>query len=271
MTTITLTTDSASTPFIDVLADGFPAEATTATLWRTAKGREFKVRGLVGVSTSGAVTVRDYEAPFGVVSSYRAQQFDAAGNFLSWSSPVSITLPLPPVNTAWVHNPLDPSTSVRVTMLDSAAQTLSRPNDLEVLVVPGRSVGLTLSSTRRGLVGVVLDCYTATAADADLFEALFGDYDDDTIPIICVRTRPEMRLPPTLFVAVGSPAQSPTKVGGALWGVSGDEVSPPISGFITALLDYADFTAFYADYAAFTAAYTDYTEATRDYSIAGTA
>ena len=52
-----------------------------------------------------------------------------------------------------------------------------------------------------------------------------------------------------------------------------DEVAPPVEAVIRALLDYADFEAYYSDvggdYAAFTAAYADYAQAQVDYSIAG--
>jgi len=280
-TTVTLTTvdeDSlagAPAPHIDVLVDSIDVGVSFVTVWRTVNGRALKVRGLVNVASSSAVTARDFEAPFGVECSYRVEQFDSGGLFVSYSAATTATLPSPTVGTMWVHNPLDPSTSVAVMVLSGAASEITRPSSAEVFRIPGRSVGVAITGTRHGVEGVVLDCMTETSVDGAKFDALFGAYDDDTVPILCVRTRPEMLLPPTLFALVASPRAVPldNRHGGTAisWLVNGDEVAPPAEAIIVALLDYADFTAFYATYAAFTAAYADYTDASRDYTIAGTA
>lgn len=270
---VNLTPDTTAAPFVQVDVTP-PGGAEFVTVWRTAGGREFKVRGLVNVVADGA-SARDYEVPIGTEASYRPQYFDADGEFVAWGTPVTVTIPAEPDSYAWVHNPLDPSTSVRVVMRGNAANKLSRPLNTQTFRVPGRSAAVALVGTRSGLQSVVLDCETDTLIDADRFDALFGGYDDDaTVPILCWRTNPAMRLPPTLFALIVDPQQIPhTQFGHEFvdWKLSGDEVSPPAEALVVALLDYADFTAFYATYAAFTAAYTDYTEASRDYSIAGTA
>jgi hypothetical protein len=276
MTTITLDAVSSGSPapYIDILVSGFAGDVSTVTVWRTAAGRTFKVRGLVKVSALGTVTRRDFEAPQGVESSYRVEQFDSSGDFISFSLPEVATLD--DSELAWIHNPVDPSTSVSVEMLRPAASSLVRPLDAEVFRVVGRSVGVVLFGTRQGLSNVQLDCLVRSEADADRFDALFGAYDDDaTVPILCVRPPSTMRLPATLFALVSTPEQVPInfRAAGTLtrFTMSADEVSPPPEAVVTSLLGYDDFTAFYADYAAFTAAYSDYEAATRDYSIAGTA
>lgn len=276
MTTLTLTIDPAGdpSPFIDVLAEDFPGGVETVTVWRTVAGRAFKVRGLVGVSAGGTVTTRDFEAPFDVESSYRVEQFDSAGEFVSWSDPEVATLTGD--GRTWIHNPVDPATAVQVDMLSTAADELVRPIDSEVFRIRGRSAGVTLFGTRWGLTQVVLDCLTHSLLDAARFDALFGGYDDsETVPILCIRTPPAMLLPPTLFAVVAAPRQiawdNTDPLETVKWGLVGDEVSPPAEAVVIALLGYDDFTAFYADYDAFEAAYTDYQEAQRDYSIAGTA
>jgi hypothetical protein len=277
MTTISLDPQPAGTPgpFVSIIAESFPVGVAKVTVLRTVGGREFKVRGLVNVSAAGTVSERDFEAPPDVVLSYRVQHFDVFGNFVSWSDPVTTTLAGDP-RYAWFHNPLDPSTSIKVRMLAGAAGSLARPIDAEVLRIQGRSVGVALFGARRGVTGVVLDCLTESAEDAAKFDALFGGYDDaSTVPIVCVRAPIAMRLPPTLFALVDQPLQQPLNNphGGedTRWVLRGDEIAPPPEAIISTLLGYDDFTAFYADYAAFTAAYTDYREAQLDYSIAGTA
>lgn len=278
-TTITLTPglDENNTPFVDVLVTAFDAGVASTTIWRTVAGRAFVVRGLFQVPTSGVVTIRDYEAGRGVVSSYQAQQFDSLANFVSYSATFTTTLPIADGDgtaVAYVHHPLDPATSVRVLMMNTAALAKQRPSAIEKFAVPGRSVPLALHGTRAGLTGIVLDCYTAVDADSDAFDTLFGAYDSDASPILCWRVHPDLRLPSTLFVAVAAPEEDPftdDDAGGSIWRLTGDEVAPPTAAFVLAQLEYEDFTEFYPDYAAFTAAYVDYTTATRDYSIEGTA
>lgn len=262
-------------PFVDVLASGFPAGTSTVTVWRSLNGRDFKVRGLINVSAGGTVTTRDYEAAPGYTSSYRVEHFDASGDFTSWSDYSTATL-AGHKRHAWIHNPLDPSTAVKVRMLAPAPGEIARPIDLEILRTLGRSVGVAIFGARSGVVQQHLDVLTETLGDADRFDALFGGYDDlDTVPILCVRTPVAMRLPAPLFAVVAKPAQVGidwAKGGGwTAWPMVGDEISPPPEAIITALLGYDDFTAFYSGYDTYTAAYADYQTAQRDYSIAGTA
>lgn len=276
-TTITLATavDSAGRPYMDVRVGSFDAGVAFATVYRTVKGRQFQVRGLYQAPVSGLVSTQDYEAPFGVAASYQVAQYDSSMNFISYSAIVSATLPrLSAPLYAWIHNPLDPSTAVRVWMMGQSAQQIARPSAIEQFQIPGRSVGVALHSTRGGVTGAVLDCYCETDADVDKFDALFGGYDSDQSPILCIRTDPDLRLPPTLFAVVGSALQNPftdDSAGGGWWTLTGDETSPPVSAFVVSLLSYADFTAFYSTYAAFTSAYVDYATAQVDYSIEGTA
>lgn len=277
MTTITLAEEPTGTPapYVDIIVDDFPVGVSTVTVWRTAKNRAFRVRGLVNVSTAGVVTIRDFEAPWGVELSYRAEQFDSSGNFVSWSDAETITLTAPDVDVAWLHNPFDPSTSVRVDVTIGAARDVVRPNNAELFRPKGRSAPIVISDTRSGVTGVLLTVTTVTLNDADKIDDLFGGYDDGTVPIIVIRTHPLFRLPQPFFAYCDQPRMlaAATRAGGEFvdFELTADEVAPPVEASVTALLDYADFTAAYADYAAFTAAYADYAEATRDYSIAGTA
>lgn len=262
-------------PYVDVSASSFDVGSVSVTVWRIVGGRSYPVRGLVGQSASGSVSGRDFEAPLGVVSSYRVQMLDADGGLVAWSATVDATLP-PAVGGFWVHNPLDVSTSLFLPILYGDAGVLSRPIDVETFRVVGRSAPVALFNPRHALEQLVLDTYTATDAEALAFDALFGGYDDlATIPILCFRTPLKLRIPPTFFGLVKAPQQLPFDVhtGGTIarWSLVADEVSPPPTALIETQLDYADFTGFYADYAAFTAAYADYQAAQKDYSIAGTA
>lgn len=258
-------------PFIDVLVDVIPDGVIRVTVWRVVGRRRFKVRGLVNVLATDGVSGRDYEAPFGVESVYQVEYFDAAGLILGYSDTATATLTGLAVNEAIFHDPLDPASAVRVTMMRGAAGSIVRGTDSDTAKVPGRSVGLVFPGTRSGVQGVVLDCYTATRADGVRFDALFGGYDSDALSIVCVRTRPEMWLPSTLFAFVGAPGLQPIGSDGerVKWVLTGDETVPPTPAVITPLLTYDDFEAFYMSYDGFTAAYPDYLTASRDYSVIG--
>lgn len=277
-TTVTLTAYPVGSPapYVDVLVSSFDVGVDTVTIWRTAGGRSFRVRGLVGVSTGGTVTIQDFEAPLGVESSYRAEQFNASGVFVSWSASAAVTLDEGDLEVAYFHNPFEPASVVEVVMSVDAAASITRPTSAEKFSIMGRSVPIIISSPRRGVENVTLNCTTVTLSAAESFDALFGGYDDDTVPIVCVRTHPNLFLPPTFFATIERPTKRALNVrqGGEIidWYMAGDEVAPPVESAITVLLDYADFTAFYTGgYNVFTAAYADYQEATRDYTIAGTA
>ena len=277
-TTVTLTAYPAGSPapYVDVLASGFVAGIASTTIWRTAGGQTFRVRGLVDVTTGGTVTIQDFEAPLGVEASYRAEHFDSAGVFVSYSDPATVTLDAGLIEVAYLHNPFSPATAVQVVMSINAASEITRPTSSERFAVMGRSVPVIISQPRHGVEGVTLDCSTITLADASSLDSLFGGYDDDTVPIVCVRTHPNLYLPPTFFATVERPSKRLLNVrqGGTIidWFMTADEVAPPVEAAVTVLLDYADFTAFYTGgYDVFTAAYADYQTATRDYTIAGTA
>lgn len=267
--------DGLPAPYVDVTASGFDPATVTVTVWRLALGRQFRVRGLVEVSASGAVTGLDFEAPLGVPFSYRVEEFDAAGDFRSWSEPVTVSMD-GPLDYFWIHNPLDPATSIKLRVLYGDAATITRPVEAQVFRMLGRSVGVALFGQRHGVERVVLDTMTETTADASRFDALFGGYDElGAVPIVCIRPPVAMRLPPTFYGLIVEPTHLDFNIHLkgqiARWQLVADEIAPPPAALVSSLLDYADFTGFYADYAAYTAAYVDYLEAQRDYSIAGTA
>lgn len=267
--TVTATPDGTPMPFVDVLVEGIPGTAVTFTVWRTVEGRTFAVRSLAKAAAGGGATARDFEAPFAVESSYRAEYFDASGNSTGFSDPATVTLTGLNVDHAWFHDPLDPSSGVLVEIMDGFARNLSRPTDSDGANIPGRSVGLTFPGTRQGVQGVVLDCYTGTRADGKAFDAIFGGYDSDALSIVCVRARPETWLEPTFFAFVGKPSMQPRQAAGmeVYWALTGDETVPPTPAVITPLLTYQAFTDWYSTYADFTSSYADYLTAARDYSI----
>lgn len=264
---------AADAPFVDVLVSGFPVGTVSFTVRRRAAGRTFPVRGLTRSTAAGAATVRDYEAGLDVELTYRTEFFDVEGLSIGFDSPVTVTLPSVVDawgdSAAWFHDPLDPTTSVKVSLLGGAGHPIARPVPADVGYVSGRSVGIVLPGTRQGVRGLTLDCETETREDGDRFDALFGGYDSDALGVVCVRTRPRTRFPSTLFAFVGEPVKfgRDYSTWALVWQMEGDEVAPPVPAVIVPLLTYQDHTDFYSTYAEFAAAYPDYITATRDYAV----
>ena len=278
MTTITLEAvpDGVPAPYVSVAVDDHPEASARCTVWRTHGGRSFRVRGLVKVSTAGLVSGLDTEALF-AESSYRVEYFDESGIFLEWSETEEVTLSGLEPGWAWMHDPFDPATSLKVRFEWSTAAEIMRSTPSDRVRQPSRSVGIAFAGTRSGVEGLVLDVWTPSFADADRLDAMLGLYDVPGPSILCVRTNRQMRIPATLFAEVPKSLYRPygARRGSEHgdWSMAVDEVAPPVEAVIRALLDYADFEAYYTDaggdYAAFTAAYADYAQAQVDYSIAG--
>src|SRR3954468_12652983 len=196
--TLTLVAQDAGVPapFVDITSTSFPGGTSTVTVWRFNGSRSFKVRGLVDLAAgAGTVTAPDYEAPLGQTSTYQEEFFDVSGNHLAWGTGTNVTMAALDWGTAWIHNPFDASTSVLVRLLDTAAREIHKPFDMETFRVPGRSVGIAVfGGSRHGVEKVALDCFVESTTEAARFDDLFGDYDDDTIPILCFRGGPELGL-----------------------------------------------------------------------------
>ncbi|RKT33679.1 hypothetical protein DEU34_2283 [Microbacterium sp. AG1240] len=260
-----------------------------------------QVRGMVRLPVSGAVSRIDFEVPFNAVVSYRAELFDGAGVSLGFTDPAVLgetfsglapseeLLPgslYPEESLAgagvispftWMHNPLAPEGAVRVSMSDSAAAEISRPTPGAVVYPRGRRVGVMVSEPRRGLSGFVADVYCDSLEDADRVQAMLGDYNTTTVPVLCIRPGLDFnaRITAPLFLGVSDIVEEGLTV---RWGgsdliqrISGDEVSPPVPGLFIPLLTYADLNAYYSTYAAFNSDNASYLAASRRYELAGSA
>jgi len=270
--TLTGYTDAAPCP--RVLVDFTSLAATTALVdvYRLSEGRTWRVRSAVKAAAAGSFQRLDFEVPFGVQATYRAEMFNASEVSLGFTDSTNITLN---VADAWMHNPLDPSGALLVDLDFTSAKTIVRPTPGEVFYPEGRTVGVLISGQRRGIVGVELMVSTDVEADAVTLDSMFGNYDTRGLPIMCLRTPPYIRLPRTFMAAILEPGQRPLNVhmGGALteWDLKADEISPPAPGLIVPLLTRADINAFYATRAAVRADNLTRGAVNRRYDLAGTA
>ncbi|WP_022886356.1 hypothetical protein [Glaciibacter superstes] len=271
---ITPSVDAAPCPRAEVLFSSFAAGTTFVTAYRLGGGREYRMRGAVNTPVAGALTRIDFEVPFGLEVSYRAEMFNSAGSSLGYTDATSVTLN---VNETWLHNPLDPQGAVRVRMASDAARSISRPVPGSVLYPRGRRVGIVVSEPRQGIQGIALDCYTLTDDDTDRFADMVGTYTSNSVPVLCVRVGADMkmRVPRPLFASVLDPREEAINlhIGGESmkWSMSGDEVSPPTPALFIPLLTRADINAYYSTRSAVKADNLTRLAVNRRYDLAGTA
>lgn len=258
-------------PRVEVFFSDFAPGTATVTVYRLAAGREFKVRGAVHAATSGSLSRIDFEVPFGVVVTYRAEMFSAAGMSLGFTDGASITLD---VADSWMHNPLRPSGAVKVFFGDETARSIVRPTPGVVSHPKGRMVGVVLAEPRQGVTGLQVLLRTSSDADADRVQAMVGD--QSLPPVVCIRLGGDdlrTRVPQPLFLSSLSVEEIDMN---HRWGgfelahrFEGDEVDPPVPGLFIPLLRNKDLNAFFATNAAMNTSALRNVDLNRRYDLAG--
>lgn len=271
--TLTAYLDAAPCPRVEVFFPSFAAGTATVTVYRLVGSQERLVRGAVNAPTGGTLTRIDFEVPFNVPATYRAEQFDASGNSLGFTPSASVTVGS--VDT-WMHNPLEPEGAARVVFGGDSALKIVRPSQGVISRPLGRRVGVVLSEPRQGVSGLQIDVRTTTEADADAVQAMFGDR--GMPPVVCIRLGSSysvMRVPQPLFLSALSVAEIDIAhqygAGEISHQLDGDEVDPPIPGLFVPLLTRADLNAFFATRTALNAGGLTRADINRRYDLAGTA
>lgn len=258
-------------PRVEVLARAFNSGADTVVFYRADPTRTWTVRGGVSRSTAGGVALVDWEAPFGVPITYRAEMFDASGASLGFTDSASIILD---INEVWIQHVLEPSIALRYNLTNEALQELKHEQSGSFLSIQGAPVATWVGSRRTGLTGVDLSGWTDTFEDAGILASMLGTYEQPRVPIVVVRAPPVYQLPPT-FIAVIELARVPfdTHVGGEMnkWSMTASETNPPAVGLVEATLTWDDLAAAYGSWDEVAAAYSSWLDASRDYSLAGLA
>lgn len=299
--TLTTYTDDAPTPRVEVYFSTLDPDCATLTVYRIADSRTYEVRGAVNAATAGSFTRIDFECPFNITVSYRAEMFDEDGLSLGYTDttvlPDIVDGPIPDddlypsdfffpasglIGTgllsaySWLHNPLNPAGAVRVSAVNTSARSLSRPVDGTISRPLGRRVGVMLSRGRGGLTGFTYDIYAPDIASADKVQAMLGDYSTTAVPALCLRVggfESNMRIPKPLFLGVLDIAEEDVDIrfGGTatVHRMTGDEVAPPVPGLFVPLLTNADLNAYYASNAAAIADNLTNGAINRRYDLAG--
>jgi hypothetical protein len=263
-------------PHVEMTIFGLNPNTVTITVTRTVKGRTMVVPGQIRGYAVGGRNVVDWDAPFGVPLSYRAEQFDIDGNSLGFTVPFTTQLD---VESTWIQNAFDPRHAVPVTMASGAGATLSRPTPTDVYYPVGSGLGVGISGQRKGLTDVPVPFLTFSELDADKVRGMFGDpYTSPSVPpVVVIRTGAgqNLRLPQPFYALIQDAGETPmdTNIGGHItrWECTAIEVARPAPALVAAVLSYADLDAAYPTYSAMDAAYDSYLARDRDYSLAGTA
>lgn len=265
--TITVIDDDQLGPRVMVTFASFVAGTQTITVTRTVGGRAMPVRGGVRVYAIGGASVLDQEVPFGVPASYQAEQFDIDGNSLGMTDAASVT-----VNSTdtWVSQPLNPSLAVQVKVRVPSTATLAWESPGDTVWTQGASVGRVISGQRSGLKGVTLLLRLLRPADADAFDAMWGDYNSTYPAVVCIRTPPNVPLPPVLFFGCRAPQRLTSGANKLVqYQLAGDEVAPPAPGLVVPSLSRDDIDAAYPTRDARAAAYITRLSRDSDYTLAG--
>jgi hypothetical protein len=268
----TLTVNQADNPYVEVFVEDYPAGTSTLRVERISERRTWTVRG--GVSVAAGVAVLDFEVPFCVPVTYRAECFDAAGVSLGFTDPSSVTV--------WedrviAHQPLVPQLWSNVVLAEGTFETVERPSVGEMVWVDGADVGRVIGSGRRGVTETPMRLEAARLSDAADFQEMLGTYAVRQLPVLCIRTPPNVpvEVPRTFFTHIPRVSSRDFNVrwGGTVTHLefNATEVEPPYPGLVEPLLTYDDIDAAYGSYELADAAYPSYTDRDRDYKLASSA
>lgn len=271
--TLTAYVDAAPCPRVEVFFPSFAAGTATVTVYRMAGGQERQMRGAVLAPTGGTFTRIDFEVPFNIPVTYRAEQFDVSGVSLGFTASSSVTVV---IGQTWMHNPLDPDGAARITLTGESAGTIVRRSPGIVSRPLGRRAGVVLSEPRQGVTGLRIHVHTFTDADADRVQAMFGDA--GMPPLVCIRLGGDdvrMRVPQPLFLSTMSVQEIDLN---HRWGggelehqIEGDEVDPPVPGLFIPLLRAKDINVSFATAVVLNAAHLRAVDVNRRYDLAGAA
>lgn len=270
---LTAMPDGGPVPSVEITLIDVEVGTRVVTLYRIADGRQFLVRGGIRKFAVGGAAVVDWEAPFGVPISYRAEFFadDDATVSLGFSEAATVVLD---VQRAWIHQPLNPGLSVSPTMLWGTALERTRETSGDLVWTQGADVATWVGGTRRGAQDIAFTLLFDPAG-ADAFHRLLGGYSEQQPAVLCIRAPEAMRIPRTFYGAVPSVKETSLNRPGEGEAVQIDftatEVRPPAPGLVAALLRRMDIDTVYPTRAARAAAYLTRLDRDSDYSLAGAA
>lgn len=238
-------------------ASDLDPNVATIIVYRIVGGVETTVRSGLRAAAAGGWTGVDWEAPVGPVS-YRAEMFNSVGNDIGSTAPVSVVVPYSDSDVAWVSDPLDSSSAVRVFMNSGVESGQSRPVSGSKYLLGDRVV--VLAGQRGLLTNLNANFETESAEDRDKVQQLISR----TGGLLLIRTAPEVPLPRLLYCWCPDPQPSMSPMDDfqrALWANQVDEVSEIKGAPAVVPVPYQVFEDAFPTYGDAEAAYLTYLEA----------
>jgi hypothetical protein len=260
--------DMDPSPRVQVTMTDLYPTTDTVTLFREFDGVTYSVREALGILALGAFTVLDLEPPFGVPITYRAMQYDDAGNELGYT-PTTAVVSVEPVlgdgGVDWgvVSDPLRPSAAVVVQFTAAAAQRPQAPIDYQLhRVRQADSVKVVALVTPRGLLqGLNMDFWTDDEATAETVKDLLTE----ARGLILIRTYAPMPVPRLLYCLSPNPVPDDIDLAGGVeaieWYNTVEEVTATAGGYGAALFPWSLYVAAFPTWADMKAAYTTWLDA----------
>jgi hypothetical protein len=260
-------------PNVQVLIEDVDPATVVVNLYRLADGRTALVRGGIRKYAVGGASVVDWEAPFGVPVTYRAEMFsdDEATQSLGFTDSTETLLD---VRQAWFHQPLTPTLAFSPTMLWGTGLERTRTTPGDLVYPQGAEIGTWIGGQRQGLTDVPFSLLTDREG-ADAMQTVFGRYGTNTSPVLCIRTPRDMRVPRTFYAVVPQVKESSLNRPGAGEAVqfefTATEARPPAPGLVAATLRRIDIDVTYPTRGQRAAAYLTRLARDSDYTLAGVA
>lgn len=218
---------------VEVFFASLHVDVERITVFRISDGETVPVRGGLKVSASGAFAVTDWEVPFGVVSTYYGEVFDAGGASLIGAQASTTAVS----DDVVLSNPVDPSQQVPVNLEYDTFTQISRQRRTEQVYVMGVRLPFEQNWGLGGISSMPFTVWTETDPDALALDVLL-----QSSPVL-IRTPPRFAtLPRNLFASIKSPTQLPFdwRSGGTtiVWQLVVDEVQPVSAAVLRPLVTY---------------------------------
>ena len=220
---------------VEVYFPTLDADAVKITVWRTADGVTEAVAGMLNATVAGDFVETDWGVPFGVVSSYTAEIFDAGGASVT-GLPSTIQVDSDDVV---ISNPVDPEQLFAASMLKVSFSRISTPRRTQQVFVFGLAAPFEQNWGKGAIQGLPFEVLTDTDEQALELQAML-----DSSPLL-IRTPPRFTTVPRLiYASIKTPEHMPLQWGRGgepiRWVLSVDEVQPTSKAIIRPLITWDD-------------------------------
>lgn len=248
-------TSGGLSPRAQLTITGLGIGNSVVSVWRTADGVRSPVRGARRVLMVDADLVTDYDVPLGRPVTYEVE-------VISGPSGASRTSTEPLVvesETAWIMDPLDPSTAVPVLgthdkdgmpyLRSEALSKLEYNSNSSLFEIMGSDRPMALFGQVRAAQGVPLSMGTRSAEQNTKLRTLM-----QATAQLLFRPVPSfgVDLPGAMFMSISKKTEVPVNVsfGGNLtwWEMTADTVAAPVLKVLTATFTYGDVAILFSTY-----------------------